>query len=132
MKNNKYVSVKISLTEYYLIDVKDIDYNIAVKLLKSYYIPSVGINLNIENLNLVRINGYDNIYQFILPTVFYFNRKIKHDKINCLDIDNFNKFLNQWLNTDNNFLQYYKKEIYDLRDNFKRYKEEAIIKDIIE
>ncbi len=118
------------------LDICDFDFSIATKYCL-WYFGNVIINENNLKQYGYRSSGHKNIYEFMVPSLFYESVDIYNEKINFKNIDldlvsifdeeHFRKLINHWSSRcflDETFL--------DLKQNYNRYIEQANIKSIIE
>ena len=79
MNKDKYISVQILFDNYFLIDIMDINYNVAFNLLEVFYHAN---QLNKDIKNLKQLSNY-NIHQIIQPNDFYINNKPNYKLFKC-------------------------------------------------
>lgn len=130
MNKDKYISIQVYENEYFLVDIMDFDYNVALNLCKNYW---HSYQINQDTTRMEQLEGY-NIYSIFSPIeLFIFNKQDKsmpnYKIIRYLNEEHFNKFFKFW---ETNYYAGCEDKIENLKQNYKKYMEEAMIKDIIE
>ncbi len=115
---------------YMIINIDDFDYNIALNFCKYFY-GSHAVNTNISNLN-------QEDYSFNILDLFFINEIIDNNEVvnykivQFLDEKHFEKLFDYWDTFPSTLIDPFSyKKIINLKQNYKQYINEAIIKDII-
>lgn len=131
MNKSKYI-ILIFKTSYLPVNICNFNYDIALKLLNKSFII---MNNHAEIKNLIKA-AECKIYDLFHPNAFFIhihskNLRPNYNLIKHLDVEHFHKFFNMWNDKNYNF-GVYKRQIHELEQNYEKYMEEALIKDIIE
>jgi len=123
----RYIKINILGRSGYFIDTLGFDYNICYNVLAHYNKNITEVLSSEYNLNIPTYK----FYKHISALCFQYNN---HELFKYFDYSNFEILLNMWNATDrNNEFAHYRHALRnDLRLNYKKYIDEAIIKDIIE
>jgi len=125
---------------FHYVEIHDFDYNIAEKYLKWYYGKH-----HIKRTTSVKFNQNTlilNIYEMIPPSLFFSRSNIYEDNYTPKDVDyslvaifdenSFYKLFKHWKNSGYASIKMHNDIINHLEENYIKYINEAIIKEIIE
>lgn len=123
--NKKFITVYDDMNRFYNIYCEDFEYETFYNLVQ--YLFKFKINKEyVREVPTIRI------YQLILPSLFYLERGLNYELLFMLDEKHMTKLINEWEKYTLSFSKFELKQLYDIKNNYEKYKNEYVIKELIE